>query len=309
MTRPIPRDVLLRIRRLAQLPEEVRKTRWAVSITRLTVLKSLCKEPDVASRFVTYLGRRTAERVREGKGRSPHRGTPTDHAHQALMAEALNGMDAWQRGPTEELRRALRDLLGRMRAEQNEYENIAWGAVRLVSDWELLLFEYALSCLLGPATECGYWAYQTARHYAERYTPSQGTGLISSSAPLVQDVADFWTQEYDLGAEAVSTPAGTGRAKRRASAGSGGSTRLAFTHRQGQFLAFIHLYRKLHRRGPAEAELVRYFGVTPPSVHSMVVRLEELGLITREAGAARSMRVTVPAEQLPTLDEVAGPPW
>lgn len=33
----------------------------------------------------------------------------------------------------------------------------------------------------------------------------------------------------------------------------------AFTPRQGQFLAFIHLYRKLHRRGPAETDLIKYF--------------------------------------------------
>lgn len=41
----------------------------------------------------------------------------------------------------------------------------------------------------------------------------------------------------------------------------------------------------------------------------MVVKLEELGLITREPGVARSIRVAVPVEQLPELDEVAGPPW
>jgi Mn-dependent DtxR family transcriptional regulator len=52
-----------------------------------------------------------------------------------------------------------------------------------------------------------------------------------------------------------------------------------FTHRQGQFLAFIHLYRRLHRRGPAELDLVKFFRVTPPSVHGMVVNLEDLGLI------------------------------
>ena len=30
-----------------------------------------------------------------------------------------------------------------------------------------------------------------------------------------------------------------------------------FTHRQGQFLAFIYLYRKLHRRSPAEGPPIR----------------------------------------------------
>ena len=79
--------------------------------------------------------------------------------------------------------------------------------------------------------------------------------------------------------------------------------------RQGQFLAFIHLYRKLHRRGPAEADLVTFFRVKPPAAPGMVVKLEELGLITREEGVARSVRVAIPAEAPPELDDVAGPPW
>jgi len=75
-----------------------------------------------------------------------------------------------------------------------------------------------------------------------------------------------------------------------------------------QFLAFIHLYRQLHRQGPAETDLVKFFGVTPPSVHGMVVKLEELGLVTRERGVPRSVRVAVPEEEIPPLEDVAGQP-
>lgn len=82
-----------------------------------------------------------------------------------------------------------------------------------------------------------------------------------------------------------------------------------WTSRQGQFLAFIHLYRRLHRRGPAELDMVQFFRVTPPSIHGMIVKLEELGLVTREPGVARSVRVAVPEEELPRLEEVEGPPW
>jgi hypothetical protein len=45
----------------------------------------------------------------------------------------------------------------------------------------------------------------------------------------------------------------------RSRAGSGKEGRgPTFTHPQGQFLAFIHLYRKLHRQGPAELDLVEF---------------------------------------------------
>ena len=80
-----------------------------------------------------------------------------------------------------------------------------------------------------------------------------------------------------------------------------------FTHRQGQFLAFIYLYCKLHRRSPAELDMAKYFRLTPPAVHSMVVKLDELGLITREPGVARSIRVAIPREEVPELEDVEGP--
>jgi SOS-response transcriptional repressor LexA len=75
-----------------------------------------------------------------------------------------------------------------------------------------------------------------------------------------------------------------------------------YTKKQGQYLAFIHNYTKLHGRPPAEADMQRYFGVTPPSVHQMVVTLERRGFIERIPGKARSIRVLVPTAELPPLE-------
>lgn len=67
-----------------------------------------------------------------------------------------------------------------------------------------------------------------------------------------------------------------------------------YTQKQGQYLAFIYYYTKIHDMAPAESEMQRYFGVTPPSVHQMILGLEERGLITRTTGTARSIRFTLP---------------
>ena len=74
-----------------------------------------------------------------------------------------------------------------------------------------------------------------------------------------------------------------------------------YTSRQGQFLAFIHHYANLHGRPPAEAEMVQFFQVTPPTVHQMILTLERRGLITRAPGQARSIKTTLPPEKLPPL--------
>ena len=74
-----------------------------------------------------------------------------------------------------------------------------------------------------------------------------------------------------------------------------------YTEKQGQYLAFIHAYTRLHRRPPAEADMQRFFEVTPPSVHRMVVELEKKGLIRRQPGRARTIEVLLPLEALPAL--------
>jgi DNA-binding MarR family transcriptional regulator len=74
-----------------------------------------------------------------------------------------------------------------------------------------------------------------------------------------------------------------------------------FTEKQGQYLAFIHAYTLVMDRPPAEADLQRHFGVTPPSIHSMVLALERAGLIRREPRRARSVVLLVDPNQLPPL--------
>jgi DNA-binding MarR family transcriptional regulator len=74
-----------------------------------------------------------------------------------------------------------------------------------------------------------------------------------------------------------------------------------FTELQGQYLAFIYAYSKLNRRPPAEADMQRFFGTTPPTIHRMVLELERRGLIRRSAGQARSIQLLVPPEDLPVL--------
>jgi repressor LexA len=75
----------------------------------------------------------------------------------------------------------------------------------------------------------------------------------------------------------------------------------SFTAKQGQYLAFIYNYTKIHRQAPAESDLERYFRVSPPAIHDMIKTLERNGLIERTPGQARSIRLLVQPENLPRL--------
>jgi len=74
-----------------------------------------------------------------------------------------------------------------------------------------------------------------------------------------------------------------------------------FTPKQGQYLAFIHAYTLVNGRPPAEADMIRFFKVTPPTVHQMVLKLEQAGLIARQPGAARTIQILVHQNALPAL--------
>ncbi len=74
-----------------------------------------------------------------------------------------------------------------------------------------------------------------------------------------------------------------------------------FTPRQGQYLAYIQLYTRLHRRPPAETDIQEYFRVSPPSVHQMVLALKRAGLIRRQPRTPRSIEVLVDSKLLPEL--------
>lgn len=74
-----------------------------------------------------------------------------------------------------------------------------------------------------------------------------------------------------------------------------------FTEKQGQYLSFIYNYTKINGRPPAEADIQHHFRVTPPTVHQMVVTLEQKGFIHQIPGKARTIKVLIRPEQLPYL--------
>lgn len=74
-----------------------------------------------------------------------------------------------------------------------------------------------------------------------------------------------------------------------------------FTDKQGQYLAFIYNYTVMHGRAPAEADLERFFRVTPSTTHQMILKLEDKGFISRKSGVARSINLLIDPEKIPRL--------
>ena len=75
-----------------------------------------------------------------------------------------------------------------------------------------------------------------------------------------------------------------------------------YTKQQGQYLAFIYYYTKINGCPPAEADMQKYFRVSPPTVHQMVMTLEKKGLIEKMPYQARSIRLMLAREELPDME-------
>jgi hypothetical protein len=182
-------------RKLLQMAAEL-ESGASFSITRLATIKSLCQDAQTATRFTLHLAQLAQQRRDLGGDRQFYPAAEIKQ-HRQLAAESFALIEEYLARRSESRAGRLRELLWQAREVNNEYRNIPFGAVRSIKSWRVLLVEKALYCALAAdETAAGYWAYQAARAYAEKYDPHYGTGLIPASAPLLAEIAGFWQAQY-----------------------------------------------------------------------------------------------------------------
>lgn len=187
--------VARKIRRLAQIAADLREGDY-FTITRLTTLKSLCEDNDATAQFALHLSKLTYSKMREKDCPSHLDPERWEYCNQ-VVAEAIREMERYLANPTEDEAEMVRAWRSDVRAIQYRHKRQRWGPVRIIESVDVLVIEMALSSLLQP-TASADWGYRIAREYAERYNPRYGTGLMPESAPMVEDIANFWCQ-YHLG--------------------------------------------------------------------------------------------------------------
>jgi uncharacterized protein YpuA (DUF1002 family) len=181
------KETLKRVRKLEEIAEELRQGK-DFPVTRLTTIKSLCAVPEAAAAFALFLAQKIQSKMRQGQ--SPER-------YRKLVDRAVKELKPYVADPTEERKERLSSLYREMEEEQNDYEKIGWNMVRMLKSRELVVVEESLKSIVR-GYEAGIWAYQAAKDYAERYDARYGTGLIPSSAPMVEEIAGFWRSYYGI---------------------------------------------------------------------------------------------------------------
>jgi hypothetical protein len=186
----------VKIKKWVEIAKQLRteKIIFALPITRLTSIKSLCQDERAAEQFALYLSKRVQQQMNEAD--CPDYLSPEEwKAHKKLIADAIVQMENYLATPTYEGKQSIWGLLRQIdRLQGNDYRNLPWTTVHFVRSGYLLKLGYALRCFV--EQDFPYWAYKLAREYVERYQPQYGSGLIPESVPMLLEVAEFWCQHY-----------------------------------------------------------------------------------------------------------------
>jgi hypothetical protein len=180
-----------RIRKLEAAASALKeRTETYFPITRLTSLKSLCKDPDIAAQFAFYLSNLILEKVSSSS--CPRYIDAKDwENYKKLIKRAVSLMKRFMKDPGERNQSSVRNMLRQVKKVQNETRPGPWGSlIRTIHSKDVLIIEKSICCLLYP-DNASYWVYHLARNYTEEYNPSYGAGLIPESVPALRDIISF----------------------------------------------------------------------------------------------------------------------
>jgi hypothetical protein len=188
-TQVTPKEIVAVVHALEQILADLRQGK-AYQITRLTRLKRLCADSAAATQFAAFVAQRALQRLLERE--RPETVAPERwERYITLASDGVDRMQHYLVEATPEAQAALREQMAVLRQSQSTYQNIPYGAVRIVECWDAILVETALRCILTPH-DTARLGYELARDYVERYDPRHGAGLIPESAEPLEEVIGFW---------------------------------------------------------------------------------------------------------------------
>jgi hypothetical protein len=195
MNRPVEKATLAKLKKLAAISAGLQNGE-DYPITRLTTLKSLCADRQAAAQFALYIAK-LAEAEATEQARPQHLNINAWRQHTEHIVKAVGALERYVKRSTTAKKMALYHELAAMEDINREYQPYRWGHVRIIQNRYALIVENSVRCVLSETAEDGgFWAYHTARAYAEQYDSQYGTGLIPESAPMMQEIVRFWTEYH-----------------------------------------------------------------------------------------------------------------
>ena len=180
-------QIIKKVRKLSEIAEALRQGN-KFHVTRLTIIKSLCAEPEAATAFALFLAQKIQKKMRQKKYPQQFR---------ELVDRVIKELTPYLADPTEERQARLSSLCEEMRSEQKKYMKSGWNMGRMLKHRDLVLVEECVRSVLS-RSEAPFWAYHASKDYVVRFDARYGSGLIPNSAPIVEEIAEFWRNYYGI---------------------------------------------------------------------------------------------------------------
>ncbi len=163
---------------------------FGLPITRLTSIKSLCKDDEIsAQKFALFIIKRVFQEMNETP-RPEHFSVEEWNTDKQLIADGINQMENYLETPESEGKQIFRNLLREIEKRQGDDTRRVHGTIiHFVRSGYLLKLDYSLRCFVD--YDFPYWVYKLAREYVE-----EKDGITTESVPMLLDIAEFWCQYY-----------------------------------------------------------------------------------------------------------------
>jgi hypothetical protein len=185
------KGVKTRINKLKILEDELSNFQgFTLSITKLTVIKWICKNSEAMKYFALFIAR---EEFKANKFK----------ANDEIIELIREGVDLMENSINSQETDRLRIIYNELYKYQNKIRKISWNHVRSIEDWSVYLIEVAISCFLWEENE--RLGYELAKSWTEKYNPSYGTGLIPASLNNLKEIRFFW-ENYISNKDLIEIP-------------------------------------------------------------------------------------------------------
>ena len=192
ISKQLSRENIRRVQRLEDALEDLRDGNSKYfSITKLTSMKSLCKDDYFRKEYCVYLATLVMDKSKAlaGKDGAVRIIELIQSAHRIIINIAN---DSSNKNVV-----AAREILSQLGGFQDQYIRVKWSTVRIINDKDILILEDILQSLLTQTDNAASYAYDATRTYVEKYDPLHGTGLVVESIPMLEKIVYFW-KEYEV---------------------------------------------------------------------------------------------------------------
>lgn len=184
------KEIEKRIDKLKNLEKELENFNGtSISITKLTVLKFLCKDYSAMIEFAYFISNKVTNKIKYSEDNASLE-TPINESME-LMKKIITDFSNTQILSIESTSFKKLDILRHIITDyQNKIEKKKWSDIRIIQNWDILLIEEAISCFI--YFDIPSMGYKLARSYTEKYNPRFGSGLIPESLKSLIEVNNYW---------------------------------------------------------------------------------------------------------------------